>query len=98
MGTSAGHPLVSVIIPAYNRGHFLALAIESALGQTYPKVEVIVVNDGSTDRMTRETAERYAGRIIYIEQENAGVAAARNAGIAAAAGEYFALLDSDDVW
>ncbi len=95
---SDADPLVSVIIPAYNRGSLLAHAIESALAQTYSCIEIIVVNDGSTDSVTRETAEHYKGRIVYIEQENTGVAAARNKGIAAARGKIIALLDSDDVW
>ena len=89
--------LVSVIIPCYNQGKYLAEAIESALNQTYPHVEVIVVNDGSTDN-TAEVAARYAGRIIYAEQENAGASVARNRGILATAGELIAFLDADDYW
>ncbi len=88
-------PLVSVIIPCYNQGRFLAEAIESALGQTYPHVEVIVVNDGSTDE-TAEVAARYAGRIRYIEQENGGRCAARNRGLAEAKGDRVLFLDADD--
>ena len=90
-------PLVSVIIPCYNQGKYLAEAIESALNQTYPHVEVIVVNDGSTDN-TAEVAARYAGRITYVEQENGGPSAARNAAIGVATGSLIAHLDSDDRW
>ena len=90
-------PLVSVIIPCYNQGRFLAEAIESALGQTYPNVEVIVVNDGSTDD-TAEVAANYKEQIIYLEQDNKGLPAARNAGIKIASGDFIATLDSDDTW
>jgi glycosyltransferase involved in cell wall biosynthesis/2-polyprenyl-3-methyl-5-hydroxy-6-metoxy-1,4-benzoquinol methylase len=87
-----------VIIPAYNEGPLLASAIESALRQTYGNLEVIVVNDGSPDAITRQTAECFGERIVYIERENGGVAAARNTGISAARGDLIALLDQDDVW
>jgi glycosyltransferase involved in cell wall biosynthesis len=90
-------PTISAIIPAYNHARFLAQAIESALAQTLPPVEVIVVDDGSTDE-TAEVLARYAGRIRVIHQANRGVAAARNAGAAAAVGDYLAFLDADDVW
>ncbi len=90
-------PLVSVIIPCYNQAHFLAEAVQSALDQDYPAVEVIVVNDGSPDN-TREVATQFGDRIVYIEQENRGLSAARNAGIRAATGQYIALLDSDDIY
>ncbi|HKP53259.1 MAG TPA: glycosyltransferase [Chloroflexia bacterium] len=92
------HPCVSVIIPAYNQGPMLAHAIESALAQTYPHVEIIVVNDGSTDPITRQTTQAYADRIKYIERENGGVAAARNTGLESATGELIAWLDQDDRW
>ena len=91
------HPLVSAIIPTYNYGRFVVEAVESALAQTYSPVEVVVVDDGSTD----DTAERlrpYRARIRYLYQENRGLSGARNAGIRAARGEYVALLDSDDTW
>src|SRR6266571_2992397 len=97
MKTSAT-PLVSVIIPAYNQGKLLARAIDGALGQTYEHKEIIVVNDGSPDSLTRDTAKQYGERIIYVERANGGVAAARNTGIEAANGELIALLDQDDVW
>jgi glycosyltransferase involved in cell wall biosynthesis len=88
-------PLVSVIIPCYRQGHFLAGAIEAALGQTYPSVEVIVVNDGSDDQ-TDCVARRFGTRIKYVAQQNRGLAGARNAGIAVATGQYLHFLDADD--
>ena len=96
--TKSNTPLVSVIIPAFNSGGWLAQAIDSALSQTYPNREIVVVNDGSTDLNTREVAHRYLPSITYIERENGGVAAARNTGIEASTGELIALLDQDDVW
>jgi glycosyltransferase involved in cell wall biosynthesis len=88
--------VVSVIIPCYKQGRYLAEAIQSCLDQDYTEKEIIVVNDGSPDN-TREVARSFGDRIVYIEQENRGLSAARNAGIRAAAGDYVALLDSDDV-
>ncbi|MDQ8188159.1 glycosyltransferase family A protein [Pelagicoccus sp. SDUM812002] len=93
-------PLVSVVIPAYNAEMFLVEAIESAISQTHRHLEVIVVDDGSTDR-TKEIAELYAekdSRVSVISGPNAGVGAARNRGIASARGQYFAPLDADDRW
>lgn len=90
-------PLVSVIIPTYNRSGLLAEAIESTLAQTWKDLEIIVVDDGSTDD-TREVVARYGGRVRYIFQPNSGrPALARNVGIRRAAGEYIAFLDSDDL-
>ena len=79
-------PLVSVIIPCYNQGHFLGEAIRSTLDQTYPRVEIIVVDDGSDDR-TPEVARSYSG-VRYVRQDNQGVSAARNAGFTLSRGEY----------
>jgi glycosyltransferase involved in cell wall biosynthesis len=86
---------VDVIIPSYNKGDFLAEAIASALGQTYPHVGVIVVDDGSTDH-SAEVAQRYGDRICYLRKENAGVSAARNTGILEARGDFVLFLDADD--
>jgi glycosyltransferase involved in cell wall biosynthesis len=88
---------VSVIIPSYNSAAYLPEAIESALGQTVPPLEVIVVNDGSTDGTAR-ILDQYRGRIRSIFQENRGLSAARNRGIAAARGDLIAFLDADDIW
>ena len=92
--------LISVVIPTYNRASLIARAIDSALGQTYPTVEVVVVDDGSTDHTAELIADRYGHdlRVRYLAQPNSGVSAARNRGLAAARGDYVALLDSDDVW
>ena len=90
-------PLVSVVIPTFNRADMVGRAIESALAQDYHPVEVIVVDDGSTDD-TPAVLERYADSVRTIRQENRGEGAARNAGIAASTGEFVAFLDSDDEW
>src|SRR4051812_26873537 len=89
--------LVSVIIPTYNRANVVSEAVESVLNQTYSKVELIVVDDGSTDD-TLEKLRRFGNTITVITQENAGPSAARNAGIANARGDLIAFLDSDDLW
>lgn len=89
--------MVSVLVPAYNVERYIAEAVESALAQTYPAVEVVVVNDGSTDG-TADALLPYRDRVVYVEQENRGLAGARNTAIGASSGEYLALLDGDDVW
>jgi len=88
--------LVSVVIPTYNRATFLPAAINSVLNQTYPNIEIIVVDDGSTDH-TQHVMEQYRGRVAYHRQANGGVASARNAGLALARGEFVAFMDSDDI-
>jgi glycosyltransferase involved in cell wall biosynthesis len=89
---------VSVVIPVYNGEGTIAEALDSVFAQRFQdSFEVIVVNDGSTDG-TRALLGKYGDRIRVIDQENAGIAAARNAAIRAAAGEYIALLDADDTW
>jgi len=92
-----GVPSVSVVIPCYNHARFLRAAVDSALEQTRPADEIIVVDDGSTDE-TPEVARRFGNRIGYVRQDNRGLAAARNTGIRQARGELVALLDSDDLW
>ena len=89
---------VSVVIPTHNDESTIAQTLESVFAQRVEGgFEVIVVNDGSTDG-TRAVLEKFGERIRVIDQKNQGVAAARNAGITAAAGEYIALLDADDTW
>src|SRR5216683_7251951 len=95
MGNS--NPLVSAIIPTYNRTHIICDAVESILAQTYRQIEVIVVDDGSKDD-TLPRLKQYGDRIRVVSQANAGPAAARNRGIAMAQGELIAFLDSDDLW
>ena len=90
-------PLISVIMPCFNAEKFLIEAIESVLGQTYTNVELIVVDDGSTDGSSK-ILEQYATRINLIHQANKGPMFARNQGIAKANGEFIAFLDSDDFW
>jgi glycosyltransferase involved in cell wall biosynthesis len=90
-------PTVTVIIPAYNHGRFLGEALESVLAQTYQDLEVLVVDDGSTDD-TQAVVARNAPSVHYIRQSHAGPAAARNRGIAASHGELIAFLDADDRW
>lgn len=90
-------PRVSVVIPTYNREDFVVAAVESVLAQTWPSVEVVVVDDGSKDR-TADVLAPYAGRITFIRQQNTGLAGARNAGWRASSGELVGFLDSDDLW
>jgi glycosyltransferase involved in cell wall biosynthesis len=92
------NPLVSVILPTYNRKHLLKETIESVLSQTYKDLEVIVVDDGSTDNTEHFISNFNDERITYIKQDHRGVSSARNKGIENAKGEYIAFLDSDDKW
>jgi glycosyltransferase involved in cell wall biosynthesis len=91
------NPLVSCIIPVFNGERFLAEAIQSILGQTYKNLEVIVVDDGSTDG-TADVVAGFGDAVTYVRQENAGPSTARNRGIQEAHGEFIAFLDADDVW
>jgi len=88
-------PFISIIIPTYNRYDFLLEAVQSVKNQSYKNFELIIVDDGSTDK-TSELSERKD--LVYLKQENKGPAAARNAGVKLAAGEWIAFLDSDDLW
>ncbi len=92
-------PLVSIIVPVYNGANFMREAIDSALAQTYRNIEVIVVNDGSTDNgATEKIALEYGDKIKYIYKENGGVSSALNTGIRAMSGDYFSWLSHDDVY
>ena len=88
---------ISVIIPTYNYGRFISEAIRSALEQTQPPLETIVVDDGSTDD-TADVVGKFGDAVTYIRQENAGVCAARNQGVQTSHGELIAFLDADDIW
>ena len=90
-------PVISVVIPTYNRAQILCRTIDNVLQQTYTPSEVIVVDDGSTDD-TLQRLDRYGSRLKVICQPNAGPAAARNRGIEMARGEFIAFQDSDDLW
>lgn len=89
--------LVSCIIPVFNGERFLAEAIDSILAQTYQPVEIIVIDDGSTDG-TAELVGRYGRQVSYVQQTNQGSATAKNRGVTVAKGDFFAFLDADDLW
>ena len=92
-------PLITVVVATFNMSGFLSTAVKSALAQTYPSIEVLVVDDGSTDD-TSEVMRQFAqdARVRYIFQRNQGQAAAKNRGIQEARGELVAFLDADDFW
>jgi glycosyltransferase involved in cell wall biosynthesis len=90
-------PLISVIIPVYNCERYLAEAIKSVLDQTYCPIEIIVVDDGSSDR-SANVARRFSKRIRYYYQRNSGSGFARNTGVQKAIGSFLAFLDADDLW
>ncbi len=89
-------PLITIIINNYNYSLFLKAAIESALGQNYPAVEVVVVDDGSTDD-SREIIGQYGRRVLAVLKENGGQASAFNAGFARSQGKFIIFLDADDM-
>lgn len=89
--------LISIVIPVYNGTNYMRQSIDSVLRQTYSPVEVLVVDDGSTDR-TAEIAQSYGDAIVFIQKENGGVATALNTGIERAGGDYVAWLSHDDVF
>ena len=88
--------LVSVVIPAYNCADTICEALESVFNQTYSNLEIIVINDGSTDE-TKHILQEFSSKIIYLEQENGGPGSARNKGIRVSRGDYIAFLDADDI-
>ncbi len=95
--SEAANPRASVIVPVYNGAAFIGDAIESILAQGYAPLEVLVVDDGSTDA-TADVVRSFRNRVRYFRQDNAGPAAARNRGLALASGELIAFLDADDLW
>lgn len=90
-------PCISCIVPVFNGERFLGKALDSILAQTYRPLEILAVDDGSTDQ-TQAILEGYGEPVLYIAQSNAGPATARNTGIRAAKGEFIAFLDADDLW
>src|SRR5438270_1336965 len=93
----SSNPLVSIVIPTYNRAAIISRTIDNIFRQTYPNFEVIVIDDGSTDD-TQSVLKRYHDRVRVVRQSNAGPAIARNNGARVAAGEIIAFQDSDDLW
>lgn len=89
--------MVSVIIPTYNRAGYIAETLESVLAQNYKDIEVIVIDDGSTDN-TEEVVKPFADRVLYVKQQNSERAVSRNHGLRLSRGEFVSFLDSDDVW
>jgi glycosyltransferase involved in cell wall biosynthesis len=94
---SANIPLVSAIIIVFNGEKYIAEALLSIINQDYPNLEIIVVDDGSTDN-TKAIVQQFVPKVTYCDQNNRGIAAAKNHGINVAAGSFFAFLDADDLW
>jgi glycosyltransferase involved in cell wall biosynthesis len=90
-------PLVSVVMPTFNRASWVGEAIQSVLAQTYPRLELIVMDDGSDDH-TRDVVQGFGAALTYLWQKHQGVSAARNRGVQASHGDLLAFLDSDDLW
>jgi glycosyltransferase involved in cell wall biosynthesis len=90
-------PLISCIVPVFNSEHYLGEALESILAQTYRSVEIIVVDDGSTDG-SAEVVASYGEQITYLRQSTQGYAVVKNLGLRAAQGDFIAFLDADDLW
>jgi len=97
MNSHNKQPLVSIIIPTYNSERFIANSVVSALNQTYPNIEILIIDDGSTDK-TETVIQKLPDSIRYIKQVNSGPSSARNHGIMQSNGEYIAFLDVDDEW
>ncbi len=98
MNSNVDHPIVSVVIPTYNRKDIISRAINSVLNQTYENYEIIIIDDGSTDGTIEYIKNHFNSKIKCISQKNKGASAARNRGISEANGKYIAFLDSDDEW
>ncbi|MCK5311333.1 MAG: glycosyltransferase [Desulfobacteraceae bacterium] len=98
MNNNIDLPVVSVVIPTYNRKDIISRAIESVYNQIYKNYEIIIVDDGSTDGTVDYLKEHYNNKIHYVFQKNRGASSARNKGISKAKGKYIAFLDSDDEW
>jgi glycosyltransferase involved in cell wall biosynthesis len=95
--TGTTQPLVSVVIPTFNRAYWVGEAIQSVLAQAYPRLELIVIDDGSDDH-THDVVQGFGPTLTYLWQEHRGVSAARNRGVEASHGDLLAFLDSDDLW
>ncbi len=95
--TAHSTPLVSVLVKNYNCEHYLQQAIDSVLSQTYSNIEIVVIDDGSTDR-SRELIDRYGDKVVKVYKENGGEASALNAGFSASSGDIVCILDSDDLF
>ncbi|MBT4289845.1 MAG: glycosyltransferase family 2 protein, partial [Deltaproteobacteria bacterium] len=91
-------PLISVIIPTFNRKQNVINAIDSVLTQTFDDFELIIIDDGSTDGTDVEIDTKYSKVLKYVKTDNLGVSHARNIGVEVSQGEYIAFLDSDDIW
>ncbi|MSS71055.1 MAG: glycosyltransferase family 2 protein [Candidatus Latescibacteria bacterium] len=91
-----GTKKVSVILPTYNRANYLIESLESLLAQTYPNIEIVVVNDGSTDE-TKDKLGAFRDRILYLEKSNGGKSSAINLGLRYATGDYVWVFDDDDI-
>jgi glycosyltransferase involved in cell wall biosynthesis len=92
-------PLISVIMPSYNRAHIIGDAIRSVIAQQFQDWELVIVDDGSTDDTKRSVPDAFPdARIVFLAREHAGVSAARNHGVAASKGEIVTYLDSDNIW
>jgi len=92
-----GEPLISCTVPVFNGEQYLGETLDSVLNQSYSPVEIIVIDDGSTDG-TFDVVRKYGSQLTYVRQENSGAPSARNRGLAAAKGEFVSFLDADDLW
>jgi glycosyltransferase involved in cell wall biosynthesis len=97
-GNEESEDTVSVIIPVYNGQKFIRKAIQSVLEQTYPDIQIVVVNDGSTDATQQIVESEFGGKVTLVSQKNGGLSNARNSGMRASTGKYVAFLDADDWW